>query len=43
MSAVAKLKIRRGSPDGPVCTIVVDERWREGLSGLAGHKRIQVL
>ena len=34
---------KRGSPDGPVCTIVVDERWREGLTGLAGHKRIQVL
>ena len=34
---------KRGSPDGPVCTIVVDERWREGLAGLAGHKRVQVL
>jgi len=22
---------------------MVDERWREGLTGLAGHKRIQVL
>jgi tRNA (Thr-GGU) A37 N-methylase len=34
---------KRGSPDGPICTIVVGERWREGLNGLAGHKRIQVL
>ena len=34
---------KRGSPDGPVCTIVLDERWREGLAGLTGHRRIQVL
>jgi tRNA-Thr(GGU) m(6)t(6)A37 methyltransferase TsaA len=34
---------KRGSPEGPVCTIVVDERWREGLTGLAGHQRVQVL
>jgi tRNA (adenine37-N6)-methyltransferase len=34
---------KRGSPDGPVCTIVVDDRWQEGLAGLASHKRIQVL
>jgi tRNA-Thr(GGU) m(6)t(6)A37 methyltransferase TsaA len=34
---------KRGAPDGPVCTIIVDERWREGLTGLAGHNRIQVL
>jgi tRNA-Thr(GGU) m(6)t(6)A37 methyltransferase TsaA len=34
---------KRGSLDGPICTIVLDERWRRGLSGLAGHKRIQVL
>jgi tRNA (Thr-GGU) A37 N-methylase len=34
---------KRGSLDGPVCTIVIDERWYEGLTGLAGHKRIQVL
>jgi tRNA-Thr(GGU) m(6)t(6)A37 methyltransferase TsaA len=34
---------KRGSPDGPICTIVVDERWRQGLTGLADHKRIQVL
>ena len=34
---------KRGAVDGPVCTIVVDERWREALTGLAGRKRIQVL
>jgi len=34
---------KRGSPDGPICTLAVDERWREALTGLAGHKRIQVL
>jgi tRNA (adenine37-N6)-methyltransferase len=34
---------KRGAPDGPICTIVIDERWREALTGLAGHKRIQVL
>jgi tRNA-Thr(GGU) m(6)t(6)A37 methyltransferase TsaA len=34
---------KRGSIDGPVCTIVIDERWRDGLTGLAGHKRLQVL
>jgi tRNA-Thr(GGU) m(6)t(6)A37 methyltransferase TsaA len=34
---------KRGSPDGLVCTLVIDERWREALTGLAGHKRVQVL
>jgi tRNA-Thr(GGU) m(6)t(6)A37 methyltransferase TsaA len=34
---------RRGTPDGPSCSIVVDERWRAALTGLAGHKRLQVL
>jgi tRNA-Thr(GGU) m(6)t(6)A37 methyltransferase TsaA len=34
---------KRGSPDGPVCTITVDERWRQALAGIADHKRIQVL
>jgi tRNA-Thr(GGU) m(6)t(6)A37 methyltransferase TsaA len=34
---------KRGSLDGPVCTIVLDERYRHGLTGLAAHKRIQVL
>ena len=34
---------KRGSADGPVCSIVVDERWRAALTGLANHRRIQVL
>jgi tRNA-Thr(GGU) m(6)t(6)A37 methyltransferase TsaA len=34
---------KRGSLDGPICLIVVDERWRMALTGLAGHRRIQVL
>ncbi len=34
---------RRGSLDGPVCSIVVGERWREALTGLAVHSRMQVL
>jgi tRNA-Thr(GGU) m(6)t(6)A37 methyltransferase TsaA len=34
---------KRGSPDGPICSIVVDERWRMALTGLAGHRRVQVL
>jgi tRNA-Thr(GGU) m(6)t(6)A37 methyltransferase TsaA len=34
---------KRGSPDGPICSIVIDERWREALTDLAGHPRIQVL
>jgi tRNA-Thr(GGU) m(6)t(6)A37 methyltransferase TsaA len=34
---------KRGNPGGPICTITVDERWREGLTGLAAHKRVQVL
>src|SRR5580692_10967424 len=34
---------KRGSPDGPICSIAIDPRWREGLTGLADHQRIQVL
>ena len=34
---------KRGSPDGPICSIVVDERWRAALTDLAVHSRIQVL
>jgi tRNA-Thr(GGU) m(6)t(6)A37 methyltransferase TsaA len=34
---------KRGAFDGPICTITIDERWREGLTGLAGHRRVQVL
>ncbi|HVC58934.1 MAG TPA: SAM-dependent methyltransferase [Acetobacteraceae bacterium] len=34
---------KRGRPDGPICSIVIDERWRVALTDLAGHPRIQVL
>lgn len=34
---------KRGSLDGPVCSIVADERWRAALTDLASHRRIQVL
>ena len=34
---------KRGSADGPICSIVVDKRWREALTDIAQHKRIQVL
>jgi tRNA-Thr(GGU) m(6)t(6)A37 methyltransferase TsaA len=34
---------KRGSADGPICSIVFDERWRDALTGLAGHPRLQVL
>jgi tRNA-Thr(GGU) m(6)t(6)A37 methyltransferase TsaA len=32
-----------GSPDGPICSIVVDDCWRMALTDLAGHPRIQIL
>ena len=34
---------KRGSADGPICTIVVDPRWHAALTDLANHSRIQVL
>jgi tRNA (adenine37-N6)-methyltransferase len=34
---------KRGSSDGPICSIMVDERWREALTDIAQHQRIQVL
>ncbi len=34
---------KRGQADGPICTIVVDERWHAALTDLAGHRRVQVL
>jgi tRNA-Thr(GGU) m(6)t(6)A37 methyltransferase TsaA len=34
---------KRGSLDGPVCTIVVDERWWQALTDIGDHPRIQVL
>jgi tRNA (Thr-GGU) A37 N-methylase len=34
---------KRGSLDGPICSIVVDKRRREALTDLAAYKRIQAL
>ena len=34
---------KRGSIDGPICSIVVDGRWRVALTGLAAPRRVQVL
>ena len=34
---------KRGCAEGPICSIVVDERWRQALTGIAEHTRIQVL
>jgi tRNA-Thr(GGU) m(6)t(6)A37 methyltransferase TsaA len=34
---------KRGSADGPLCSIVVDARWREALTDIVQHKRIQVM
>lgn len=34
---------KRGSADGPVCSIEVDPRWQAALTGLAKHARLQVL
>jgi tRNA (adenine37-N6)-methyltransferase len=34
---------KRGSPDGPICSIIIDERWRTALTGLDSYRRIQVL
>jgi tRNA (adenine37-N6)-methyltransferase len=34
---------KRGTPDGPICSVVVDERWRDALTDIAQHQRIQVL
>jgi tRNA (Thr-GGU) A37 N-methylase len=34
---------KRGSLDGPVCSIVVDERWQASLTDIEAYRRIQVL
>jgi tRNA (adenine37-N6)-methyltransferase len=34
---------RRGTPDGPVCRIEVEESWRPALTGIAPGKRMEVL
>jgi tRNA-Thr(GGU) m(6)t(6)A37 methyltransferase TsaA len=34
---------KRGSLDGPICSIFVDERWHQALTDIGDHPRIQVL
>lgn len=35
---------KRGDPQsGPICEIIVDERWRQALFDIGQHQRIQVL
>ena len=34
---------RRGDLNGPICSIEVDPRWSEALTGIETHPRIQVL
>jgi tRNA-Thr(GGU) m(6)t(6)A37 methyltransferase TsaA len=34
---------KRGSPDGPICSIVIEERWCMALTDVAACRRIQVL
>ncbi|HEY1931555.1 MAG TPA: tRNA (N6-threonylcarbamoyladenosine(37)-N6)-methyltransferase TrmO [Acetobacteraceae bacterium] len=34
---------KRGALDGPICTIEVDARWRDALTDVAQHKRLQIL
>ena len=34
---------KRGAPDGPVCSIIVDERWRHALDGVHDFPRLQIL
>lgn len=34
---------RRGTPDGPLCTIELDPRWIEALRGIEAHPRLQIL
>ena len=34
---------KRGSSDGPICSIEIDARWRAALTDIERHKRVQVL
>ena len=34
---------KRGSMDGPLCSIIVDKRWHQALTDIGDHPRIQVL
>jgi tRNA (adenine37-N6)-methyltransferase len=34
---------KRGTPDGPVCSIILDGRWQAALSGIERYRRLQIL
>jgi tRNA-Thr(GGU) m(6)t(6)A37 methyltransferase TsaA len=35
---------KRGDPiEGPICTLEIEERWREALAGVDGHEWLQLL
>jgi tRNA-Thr(GGU) m(6)t(6)A37 methyltransferase TsaA len=34
---------RRGSPDGPICSIVIDPRWHQALTNIGDYPRLQIL
>jgi tRNA-Thr(GGU) m(6)t(6)A37 methyltransferase TsaA len=34
---------KRGTLDGPICSLVIDARWRMALTGIEKHQRLQVL
>ena len=34
---------RRGADDGPLCSIMIDERWGQALTGIDRNARLQVL
>lgn len=34
---------KRGDMDGPVCAIAIDPRWRQALTGIGDHPRLQIL
>jgi tRNA-Thr(GGU) m(6)t(6)A37 methyltransferase TsaA len=34
---------KRGNPDGPICSIIVEGDWQAALSGIDRYRRLQVL
>jgi len=34
---------RRGSMDGPICRIEIDEPWRQAMQGLEAYSRLEIL
>ncbi len=34
---------RQGRVDGPICRLEIDPLWAEGLDGLAGYEKVEVL